>query len=190
MRKTQGDGRGFNKFLSQTHVTTWFTLQTSVLRVDHHNTQVEVWVWEPLKLEYWEFSQCITITETSVLNNFVPITVKIRCPTALNISNFLFLVGWSCVTYYDHRFQSHETVSFSHLHFICVYWFRILSVLTYTMVDIEKKVKISSKSIYVRGGSCVVFNRFKHTFTLASELETKTFTVTFPWQSMQCCALH
>lgn len=34
-------GGGFKKFLSQTHVTTWFTLQTSVLRVDHHNTQVK-----------------------------------------------------------------------------------------------------------------------------------------------------
>lgn len=117
--------RGFDRFLCQTHVTTWFTLQTSILRVDHQ-TQVEVWVWEPLKFEYWEFSQCITITETSVLSNFV----LICCENMVSNSpqHFWFLTCCRvvlCCILQSLVSEPWNGFFFTPSFYLCLYWFRI-----------------------------------------------------------------
>lgn len=68
------------------------------LQPQHTNTRpLHRWeggAWGPVNTEFY---QCVTITETPVLNYFECwSTVKSQCSVALKISHFLPAVGWSC----------------------------------------------------------------------------------------------
>lgn len=82
-----------NTGFDRAHLMIRFSLQPQ-----HTNTRpLRRWeggAWGPVNMEFY---QCVTITETPVLNNFEHwSTVKSQCSVALKISHFLPAVGWSC----------------------------------------------------------------------------------------------